>query len=56
MAKLVICQCPECGTEFAMHRQDLEEVGEVTCPLCEEVFVPPAEEEGVAEEEEEEPR
>ena len=57
MSKLSVCACPECGGEFVMQAEDVAEVLEVTCPLCEQVFEPPAEEEeeeeGGAEEPEE---
>ena len=40
MSKLKTCICPECGTEFTMARDDLAEVVEVTCPICDETFDP----------------
>ena len=50
MKKLLVCGCPECGTEFAMQTEDLDEVSEITCPMCEQEFVSPVEEDGGADE------
>ena len=50
MHTLITCVCPECDTEFAMAREALENVAEVSCPICEVPFEPPT---GVGDEEDE---
>ena len=38
MNKLTMCECPECDTQFAMAKDVVDEMAEVTCPLCEGRF------------------
>ncbi len=54
MKKLTVCQCPECDTEFAMQRSDLEGVPDVSCPVCGTEFEPPDDEEAEDDDEDDE--
>ena len=51
MHTLITCTCPECGTEFIMAQEALENVAEVSCPVCEVPFEPPT---GVEDDDEDE--
>lgn len=40
MKKLAVCVCPHCPTQFMIGEDDLEEGAELTCPICQGVFLP----------------
>ena len=38
--RLAIARCPKCSCEFALSREVMDEMVELTCPRCERVFEP----------------
>ena len=44
MDRLRLCECSECGSQFALSSELIENMKEVTCPICESRFDAPEEE------------
>ena len=44
MDRLSLCECSECGSQFALSSELIENMKEVTCPICESRFDTPEEE------------
>ena len=44
MDRFSLCECSECGSQFALSSELIENTKEVTCPICESRFDAPEEE------------
>ena len=52
MSKLRVCVCPRCEANFGVSQSTVEEVREITCPVCEQRFDPREDKDELLEDEE----